>query len=686
MSFQIKMFLGITSAVIIGFAVTITMVGIKSNALASHMAGQYADALSKEYACQIKGELDSIMQIPIVLGDIFSNYESLDTKERRADISKQLQSVLEKHEELLGVWSIWEPNMLDGLDEDNIGQLGSDATGRFVPYWNRVGGVHLEGCVDYDKTDAAGDYYNKPKNLGKPVIMDPFIYPVNNQNILMVSLCVPVKNIAGTVVGVVGVDISMDKFQQLVGAIKPFETGYAFLFSHNSTAVSHPKKDANGKKIMDFDAEVTKQYKIDENIKNGKQFMYDAKSAATGVISRTIFVPFSINQTENQPWMFGLSIPMTKVKAESIKLTEYTIVFGVLSIIAIALIIWLITKMIIKPIKLMVARAKDLAEGEADLTRTIEIGRTDELGELAEWFNKFINRIHVLILDVKGSALNVSAAAEQISSSSEELASTALEQSEQAQSVATALNELSVTSESISESMEDTKKISESSADDTAKGSSIIQKTIDGLNSIDQQAGNLSTIIDNLGKSTNRIGSIITVIDDIADQTNLLALNAAIEAARAGEAGKGFAVVADEVRKLAEKTADATKEIVDIIKKLQNEAGTAGASMENVTKEVKNGVELGKESLSVLDMIVKSSDKILESTATVATAIAEETTTIEEINSNIHGMASAADESSKAVHEVAKTSEELAKQAELLKALVDKFKTDDTESRGLTIK
>lgn len=472
----------------------------------------------------------------------------------------------------------------------------------------------------------------------------------------------------------------------MIGAIKPFETGYAFMFSHNSTAVSHPLKGANGKKVGEFAKEANEKFSIDKNIKEGKSFFYESRAAATGIVSRTIFQSFSVNYTENQSWMFGLSIPMTKVKAKAIELTYYTIGVGVLSILAIALIIWFVTKLVVKPVKVMVARAKDLAEGEADLTRTIQVDSKDELGELADWFNKFIYRIRDLVVDVKSSALSVSAAAEQISSSSEELASTALEQSEQAQSIATALNELAVTSESISESMEDAKKITESSAQDTTKGGEIIQKTINGLNSIDTQASNLSAIISNLGSSTDKIGSIITVIDDIADQTNLLALNAAIEAARAGEAGKGFAVVADEVRKLAEKTAEATKEIVEIIKSLQGEADKAGTSMDDVTKEVKKGVELGNESLAVLDLIVKSSDKVMESAATVATAIAEESVTIEEINNNIHGMAAASDESSKAVHEVAKTAEELARQSELLKDLVEKFKTDDNKERGMTIK
>ncbi len=407
---------------------------------------------------------------------------------------------------------------------------------------------------------------------------------------------------------------------------------------------------------------------------DGESFWGNASQVVDGIAD-------SINQSS-----VDMNASIERFTKEITKTIQIYLIILVITILATSAIIYFVAKAILHEISRLTISMKDIAEGEGDLTRKLEISGNDEFALLAGNFNIFIERIHALILEVKDGAINVSAASEEISASAEELASTSEQQSEQAQTVAAALNQLATTSSSISDLMSDAKSTTEKSTEDTNLGSSIIQKTIDELTLIDSQAKVLSGIIANLVQSTDRIGSIITVIDDIADQTNLLALNAAIEAARAGEAGKGFAVVADEVRKLAEKTADATKEIVDIIKKLQNEAGTAGTSMDNVTKEVKNGVELGKESLAVLDTIVKSSDKILESTATAASAVLEESATIEEINGNIHSMAAASDESSKAVHEVAKTSEELARQAEQLKSLVDKFKTDETGERGLAVK
>jgi methyl-accepting chemotaxis protein len=237
------------------------------------------------------------------------------------------------------------------------------------------------------------------------------------------------------------------------------------------------------------------------------------------------------------------------------------------------------------------------------------------------------------------------------------------------------VEELAATSTDISKSIEATHTAAEESTQLTKEGGQVIQNSIDALNSIRNQTDNLAHIIDNLGNSTRKIGNIINVINDVADQTNLLALNAAIEAARAGDAGRGFAVVADEVRKLAERTAKATKEIEEIITQLQAESGNAETAMQDAAREVQNGTRLGRESLDILEKIVKSSENILEAATTVATAITQENATIEEVNNNIQGIAAASEESSNAVQEMASTAEDLSRQAETLKEMADQFKT-----------
>lgn len=331
---------------------------------------------------------------------------------------------------------------------------------------------------------------------------------------------------------------------------------------------------------------------------------------------------------------------------------------------------------IARPIQAILRNVQDLAEGDADLTQRVSVATGDELSQLANWFNRFIERIQVLIMQVKENSDAVGIAVGEISSSTEELSRTMELQEQQSQSVAESVRQLSDTSNDIAESIETTQATAEQSSNLTQEGGKVIEQSIMALEAIERHAQNLAQTIEGLGKSTEKISQIVNVINDVADQTNLLALNAAIEAARAGDAGRGFAVVADEVRKLAERSAGATKEIGTIIKGLQGESRLARRAMEATQNEVRNGRNLGRQSLEILKKIVTSSENIVQAATAVAAAIVEENATIEEVNTNISAIASGSDESTRAVREVALTSERLAGQTEEMQRLIAAFRTE----------
>ena len=674
MSFKLKVFLAIVLLVVVLFTVSNTIAGRIARGIVEQDAYQYAQMMAMNYAAEIKGLLEVPMDTARTLAQVFSGFAELPLNERRGFFNSIMRSVLEKNPAFLGVWTCWESNALDGLDARFANTSGHDAGGRFVPYWHRDNGrIVLEALVDYDKP-GPGDYYLLARNSGREQVLEPYVYQVGGRDVLLTSLAVPIRNASGTVLGVAGIDISLAFLQEMVSAIKPMETGVSALFSNSGLVAAHFDPGRLGKQMRETERDMSGEriFQMADRIKEGKIDYYTFFAAPLDTDIFIVSAPLTIGES-NTPWGLAVGIPMNKVLVKVAGLSRSLTLLALFSILLVSLVTWGIMKLLFKPVDQLLHLTRDLAEGEADLTRRIIVDNQDEFGALASAFNAFIVRIQELVRQVKENAIAVSSATLEISASTEELAATTEEQSTQSQSVASALHELTATSEDIARSVETTRSVVQGSAEQTRGGSRAIGNSIEALQTIEKQTDGLEKIIHNLGNSTAKIGDIIGVINDVADQTNLLALNAAIEAARAGDAGRGFAVVADEVRKLAERTAKATKEIEGIIIGLQRESDQAGRAMDDASAEVKRSVGLGEESLQILDKIIASGEEISSATEAIASAITQENATIEEVNNNVQGIAAGSAEAANAVQEIAATAENLAAEAEKLKNLVEKF-------------
>jgi methyl-accepting chemotaxis protein len=348
-----------------------------------------------------------------------------------------------------------------------------------------------------------------------------------------------------------------------------------------------------------------------------------------------------------------------------------TLVIALISSLILALVI---SGSIISPIKRVVHILHDIASGEGNLTSRIDIKSNDEMGELARYFNQFIEKLQGIISNVAQNTTLVSSAAKHLMATADKIATGAEKVAVQASTVATAGEEMSSTSGEIAQSCQMAAEGSNHASSAANAGADVVEGTVRVMAQIASRVQATAKTVESLGSRSDQIGDIVATIQDIADQTNLLALNAAIEAARAGEQGRGFAVVADEVRALAERTTKATREISEMIKAIQTETKGAVTAMEEGVREVETGTAEAGKSGQALHEILEQVNAVTLQIRQVATAAEQQTATTSEISSNIYQITEVVQETARGAQESASAAGQLARTAEELQRLVGQFK------------
>ncbi|MEG6616730.1 methyl-accepting chemotaxis protein [Peptococcaceae bacterium 1198_IL3148] len=294
---------------------------------------------------------------------------------------------------------------------------------------------------------------------------------------------------------------------------------------------------------------------------------------------------------------------MFEAKDNSTTVQRYTIIFAVLTVVVGVVLAIVLTNMIRKPILELTEDANRFAEG--DFSQQIQVKSSDEIGDLAGTFNNMAQKLGAMIADMGHHAQTLAAHSEELAASGEEVNATVEE-------MASTSSEVAATAAAGFANAEKTVTEAKKVAQVALAGNETVKQTVVKINAIATSAHEVEKSVENLHDLSNQIGKITNVITGIAEQTNLLALNAAIEAARAGEHGKGFAVVADEVRKLAEQSANATKEIAQLIDQVQTGAQLANSTMKQAGQEVEDGVRLASEAGQALAEIVASTNGTIE--------------------------------------------------------------------------
>jgi len=336
-----------------------------------------------------------------------------------------------------------------------------------------------------------------------------------------------------------------------------------------------------------------------------------------------------------------------------------------------------VQRQVVQPLQSLALRIQDIAEGEGDLTRRIDVKGNNEIDEVGIWFNVFLDKLQDVMRQVKESTRRLTEASGALTQSTSGMARGADVQQNKTAMVATAMHEMSSTVTEVSRNSNSAALKTRQAVDDARDGGKVVEETIALMQGVTQSVNRVAHQIAELGERSNQVGNIIDVIDEIAGRTNLLALNAAIEAARAGEQGRGFAVVAGEVRNLAERTTRATKEIAETIGLIQQETRAAVQAMGDGTAQVERGVTATGEAGTKLRRIIESADEAAAMVNQIAAAAAEQTATAEEVNANVGEIARISNETAVGAKESAQACEDLSELASHLNLLIGRFRTGE---------
>lgn len=302
----------------------------------------------------------------------------------------------------------------------------------------------------------------------------------------------------------------------------------------------------------------------------------------------------------------------------------------------------LISILVVKPIRELSAQVEDVAKGEGDLTKVLPIRSEDEIGRLGGEVNNLTQKIREIIASLYQQACQLGGATCELNNATERISKEMQAQMESADTVATAAEEMSSTIQNVAENTAQAVSLAVTVDTAASAGLGVVQQTWQSMNSVAESVESTLAGINELERSSASIGEMLSLIEDIADQTNLLALNAAIEAARAGEAGRGFAVVADEVRSLAEKTTKSTKEIDQIVGKIQQESVRAANSIRKESVLVQDALRQAEEARKQLEEIKNCASGSRMMSELISTAANEQTAVTAEISSKIHFVSNAA--------------------------------------------
>ncbi len=471
-------------------------------------------------------------------------------------------------------------------------------------------------------------WYQEAMSKGGLIVTKPYLDVA--YNIMVVTLAQPVSG------GVVGGDLSIASLVEDVTKMQLPADGFAIMMHKDGTIIAYKDAAKAMKPASEIDNDLTNA--LIEQSKSSKELVpayFDNEGRDKLLWAADI---------PDTDWELVLVLDKAALEAplSSLLMTQLGMALLVLvgSILAIS---WLVS-MLLGPLTKVSQALAHIADGNGDLTQRIKIDANDEVGQLANSFNRFVGSQHQLIGNIRQLANELNADAERSLVTNQAAVDELQRQQQEVTMVATAVTEMASATMEIAGNAENTAAAAQQSAHSSEQGKMLVNKTRQSINGLAEEVGQATEVIGELSRHAQAITSILSTIQGIAEQTNLLALNAAIEAARAGEQGRGFAVVADEVRVLSRRTQDSTQQIQSTIETLQQTTARAVSLMQTSQGLADNSVQDADQAVRALEEITSAISLISDMAGQIATAAEEQTQVTGEITQNTTAIKDVSDE------------------------------------------
>ncbi|HAT8505651.1 TPA: HAMP domain-containing protein [Vibrio vulnificus] len=484
--------------------------------------------------------------------------------------------------------------------------------------------LHASGITTEEQNFSQRDWYRMAKGSQGVKLTDIYIDKITGEKV--VSAIMPVYN-GSEFQGVLLGDIPLAAIIKMVSNMR-FAGGAATLTDKNAVFFASDDPNDIGKTPSQVSPVFGDMERAFFNQQQGHlQFPY-LGIEFDGYFQR-------VNLTSDQYWTLMVFVDQDTALAGVREAQNEAIVTGVILLLVSAVVMVLTLEHAYRPLLKLKKAVLGLSKGSGDLTARLTVEGSDDLAQISEGFNRFVQSLQGMMLQVSEASQNISSNIVQLNQTAVENEKVLITHSAETDQVVTAITEMSESARSVAENVTQSNRITEGASKEAKQSLEIVNNAVSTVSALVNDVEEMSDRIVSMNQDANKISEVLNVIGEISEQTNLLALNAAIEAARAGEQGRGFAVVADEVRALAARTQNSTTEISEMLSKLLDGTSSVVASMERTKQQCQSTASKTSEVSNSLNLMSGSVRDIDDVSTQIAAATEEQSTVAAELSRNM---------------------------------------------------